>query len=94
MWGHELNYTAKTGDPSSPPHTPQPELFELSFEEEPSGSQPPCLGEPREPQDQDQLRMVEQTACYAPMVQNLDAPVAHMVEQLPNLTHFFDTLHA
>ena len=43
-------------------------------------------------QDQDQLRTVEQTVGFAPMVQILDAPVAQMVEQLPNLTQFFDTL--
>ena len=52
----------------------------------------PCLGEPRGPQDRDQQRTVEQTAGYAPMVQILDAPVAQMVEQLPNLTQFFDIL--
>ena len=55
-------------------------------------SRPPCLGEPRGPQDQDQLRTVEQTADYAPMVQILDAPVAQMVEQLPNLVQFFAAL--
>ena len=40
----------------------------------------------------DQQRTVEQTADYAPMVQILDAPVAQMVEQLPNLVQFFDIL--
>ena len=44
------------------------------------------------PQDQDQQRTVEQTVGFAPVVQILDAPVAQMVEQLPNLTQFFDTL--
>ena len=58
----------------------------------PQGSRPPCLGEPRGPQDQDQLRTVEQAAAYAPMVQILDAPVPQMVEQLPDIMHFFDTL--
>ena len=36
------------------------------------GSQPPCLGEPRGPQDQDQLRTTEQAAAYAPIIQILD----------------------
>ena len=69
----------------------QPELFQL-YEEELGGSRPPCLGEPRRPQDRDQLRTVGQTVGFAPMVQILDAPVAQMVEQVPNLTQFFDTL--
>ena len=56
------------------------------------GSRPPCLGEPRGPQERDQQRTVEQIAVYAPMVQILDAPVAQMVEQLPNLVQFFDIL--
>ena len=70
------------------------EYYELSDEDvvPARGSQPPCLGEPRGPQDRDQLRTVEQTADYAPMVPILDAPVAQMVEQLPNLTQFFDIL--
>ena len=46
---------------STPTHPPQPELFDLSVEEEPGGSPPPCLGEQRGPQDQDQQRTVEQT---------------------------------
>ena len=70
------------------------EYYELSDEDvvPARGSRPPCLGEPRGPQDRDQQRAVEQTADYAPMVQILDAPVAQMVEQLPNLTQFFDIL--
>ena len=35
---------------------------------------------------------MEQTADDAPLVQILDAPVAQMVEQLPNLAQFFDIL--
>ena len=31
-------------------------------------------------------------ARFAPMVQILDAPVPQMVEQLPDIMHFFDTL--
>ena len=50
------------------------EHYELSDEEDKvpaRGSRPPCLGEPR-PQDQDQLRTMEQTADCAPLVQILD----------------------
>ena len=70
------------------------EYYALSDEDEvpARGSRPPCLGEPRGPQEQDQQRTVEQIAVYAPMVQILDAPVAQMVEQLPNLVQFFDIL--
>ena len=56
------------------------------------GSRPPCLGEPRGPQERDQPRTVEQIAVYAPMVQILDAPVPQLVEQLPDILHLFDTL--
>ena len=44
------------------------EYYELSDEDEvpTRGSRPPCLGEPRGPQDRDQQRTVEQTADYAP----------------------------
>ena len=56
------------------------------------GSRPACLGEPRGPQERDQPRTVEQFAVYAPMVQILDAPVPQLVEQLPDILHFFDTL--
>ena len=48
----------------------------------PQGSGPPCLGEPRRPQDQDQLRTMEQAAAYAPMVQILGIPVPQLVDQL------------
>ena len=56
------------------------------------GSRPPCLGEPRGPQERDQPRTVEQIAVYAPMVQILDAPVLQLVEQLPDVLRFFDLL--
>ena len=70
------------------------EYYELSDEDVVSarGSRPPCLGEPRGPQERDQPRTVEQIAVYAPMVQILDAPVAQMVEQLPNLVQFLHIL--
>ena len=60
--------------------TPQPELFE-PCEEEPGGSRPPCLGEPRGPQEQVQLRTMA-FADVVPMVQILDAPVPRGGEQL------------
>ena len=44
--GHEEHDALRRQRP--PP--PQPELFQL-FEEEPGGSRPPCLGEPRGPQE-------------------------------------------
>ena len=68
----------------------EPELFDLF--EEPGGVRPNLLLEPQGPQDRDQLRTVEQTVGFAPLVQILDAPVAQMVEQLPNIAQFFDTL--
>ena len=70
------------------------EYYALSDEDEvpARGSRPPCLGEPRRPQERDQLRTMEQIAVYAPMLQILDAPVAQMVERLPNLVQFFDIL--
>ena len=44
------------------------EYYELSDKDEvpARGSPPPCLGEPRVPQDRDQQRTVEQTADHAP----------------------------
>ena len=70
------------------------EYYALSDEDEVPvwGSRPPCLGEPRGPQERAQPRTVEQIAVYAPMVQILDAPVPQLVEQLPDILHFFDTL--
>ena len=51
----ELNYTAKVR--KTPP--PQPVLFSLSLDEEPGGARPPCLGEPRGPQEKVQQCTVE-----------------------------------
>ena len=45
--------------------TSQLELFQL-YEEEPGGSRPPCLGEPRGPQERVQRHTVEQMANFAP----------------------------
>ena len=66
------------------------EYYELSDEDEvpARGSRPPCLGEPRGPQDRDQLRTVEQTADFAPLVQILD-PVEPWEEQSCNLCPSF-----
>ena len=58
----------------------------------PQGSRPPCLGEPRGPQERIQQRTMEQLADVVPMVQILDIPVPQMVEQLPDVLRFFDTL--
>ena len=56
------------------PPPPQPELFQLS-EEEPRGSRPPCLGEPRGGgQEKVQQCTVVQLADVVPMVQILDTP--------------------
>ena len=52
----------------------------------------PFFSEPRGPQDQDQLRTMEQAAAYAPMVQILDIPVPQLVDQLADVMRFFDTL--
>ena len=46
VWGHEQNYTATIWNTP----TPQPEVFSLSFEEEPGGARPDRLSEVR-PQD-------------------------------------------
>ena len=58
----------------------------------PWGSQPPCLGEPREPQERIQLRTMEQLADVVPMVQILDIPVVLVVEQLADVLRFFASL--
>ena len=77
-----------------PPQAAGTEYYELSDEDvvPARGSRPPCLGEPRGPQELDQPRTMEQIAVYAPMVQILDAPVPQLVEQLPNLVEFFAAL--
>ena len=55
----------------------------------PQGSRPPCLGEPRGPQDQDQLR---KAAAYAPMVQILDIPCRSWWNSWRTSCASFDTL--
>ena len=49
-----------------------PSADALLYEEEPGGSRPPCLGEPRGPQEKVQQCTVEQLADVVPMVQILD----------------------
>ena len=90
---HEMHYTA-TVRTHPPPQVAGTEYYELSDEDvvPARGSRPPCLGEPRGPQERDLPRTVEQIAVYAPMVQILDAPVTQTVEQLPDVIRFFDFL--
>ena len=59
------------GAHDAPRRQKPPELVQL-FEEEPGGSRPPCLGEPRRPQEKVQQCTVEQLADVVPMVQILD----------------------
>ena len=88
---HEMHYTA-TVRTHPPPQVAGTEFYELSDEDvvPARGSRPPCLGEPRGPQERDLPRTVEQIA--VPMVQILDALVTQMVEQLPDVMRFFDFL--
>ena len=59
----------------------------------PQGSRPPCLGEPREPQARIQHRTMEQLAdVSASWFRFWTTPVPQMVEQLPDVMRFFDTL--
>ena len=84
---HEQKYTAKFR--KTPP--PQPELFQL-YEEEPGGSRPPCLGEPRGPQERGLRRTVEQMADVCPFVQILDASVPRIGDQLLEVFRLLDTV--
>ena len=86
-----MHYTA-TVRTHPPPQVAGTEYYELSDNDvvPARGSRPPCLGEPRGPQERDLQRTVEQIAVYAPMVQILDAPVPQLVEQLPDVLRFFD----
>ena len=68
-------------------------FFEL-FDEDTAGVRPEALAEPRS-QERVLRRIVEHIVDFvrfAPMVQIPDAPVPQMVEQLPDILHFFDTL--
>ena len=87
VWGHEQNFTATIRDPP----TPQPELFELSFEEEPGGARPDRLSEVR-PQARDLRRTVDQFVGAVPGFPALDVPVPQMVDQPVVLLAAFDVL--
>ena len=69
-----LQWMYTRGGKTASEPTSQPELFQL-YEEEPDGSRPPCLGEPREPQGRILPHAMEQLADVVPMVQVLDFPV-------------------
>ena len=88
MCGHELNYTATIRDPP----TPQPELFELSFEEEPGGVRPDRLSAVSGPQERVQRRTVQQIVDPVTSLPTLDDPAPQMVEQLPDILHFLRAL--
>ena len=71
--------------------TPQRELFELSFEEEPGGARPDRLCEVR-PKDRDLRRTVDQIVDAVPGLPALDVPVPQMVDQPLVLLAGFDVL--
>ena len=85
-WGHEVNYTATIRDPP----TPQPELF--SLQEEPGRTRPDRIATLSGPQERVLRRTVQQIVDAVPSVPILDDPAPRMVEQLPDVMHFFDTL--
>ena len=57
----------------------------------PAGVRPYLLLEPQGPEDGDQLRTVEQSVGFVPLVQILDAPVPQTGEQLVSFFKFLDT---
>ena len=84
--GHE-EYDAPRRQKPPPPQT----FFQLFDEEDAEkGSRPPCLGEPRGPQDRVQQRTVEQLADVVPMVQILDIPGLQGVDQLVEACRHLD----
>ena len=62
-------------------------FFEL-FDEDTAGVRP----QPQERVQRHTMEHIVDFVCFAPMVQILDAPVPQMVEQLPDVMRFFDTL--
>ena len=86
-WGREMNHTATIWDPP----TPQPELFSL-YEEEPGGSRPDRIATLSGPQERVLRRTVLQIVDAVPSLPTLDDPAPQMVEQLPDIMHFFDAL--
>ena len=79
--GDEKKCTAKFR--KTPP--PQPELFQ-SYEEEPGGGRPPCLGESPGPQE----RIQRHTETFVP-VPVLDVPVPQSVDQQVDVLKIIDT---
>ena len=79
-WGSELHVLQTATFRKTSTH--QPELFELSFDEEPGGSRQPCLGEPRRPQAGVLRHVVEHMADVCPFVQVFDAPLPQVENQL------------
>ena len=82
--GEEVRGARHGHDPEQPP----PQLYK----EEPGGSPPPSLAEPRGPQERVQLRTVEHIADVVPMVQILDIPVPQMENQLVEVCRQLDIL--
>ena len=68
------------------------EFFPLSDDDGDAerGSRPPCLGEPRGPQEQVQRQTMEQLADVAPMVPFLAVPVLQMADQPVNILQILD----
>ena len=85
-WGSEQELHFH--DPEYP--TPQPELFDLSFDEEPGGARPDRLSLVR-PQDQVQRQTVDQIVDAVPGFPQLDVPVPQVMEQLPDVLRLFAT---
>ena len=85
-WESEQDYTATIR--KAP--TPQPELFDLSFDEEPGLARPDQLSEVR-PQEQVQRHTVFQIVDAVLGFPTLDVPAPQMVEQLPGVLQFFAT---
>ena len=87
VWEHELKYTATIRDPP----TPQPELFSVC-DEEPGGTRPDRMPTLSGPQEGVLRRTVQQIVDTVPSLPILDDPAPQMVEQLPDILQFFDTL--
>ena len=78
-------------DDPGDPHPLQPKLFELSFDEEPSGSRPDRLAGAR-PKERAQRHTLEQIVDSVPGLPMLDVLVPLMVELLVDVLRFFDAL--
>ena len=77
-------------DPGPP--TPQPELFELSFDEEPGGARPDRLPAVSGPPERAQRRTVQQIVDAVPSLPTLDDLAPQMVEQLWDILLFLRAL--